>query len=203
MKLSRNKYSIDRQKKIYFIFISIILVSIILGFFFYFIISDSNKELVLKTQTDFFNGITSDNINYLSSFINSIFANFMYIFLIFILGLSVVGFIFIVAILLIKSFILGFSISSIIGTFGFRGIFLSLVYIFPHQIIFLIILLLMCFYGCNFCFRLFRHLFFKSIINFDKVKIKYLKVFVVSLLGSFFCSIYEVFVMPWLIGFFI
>ena len=203
MKLHSNRYSINKQKKIYLFFISMILISIILGFFFYFIISDGNKELVVEMQNNFFNGITSGKIKYLSSLVNSIFTNFLYIFIIFILGLSVVGFIFIIGIVIMKSFILGFSISSIIGTFGFKGILLSFLYIFPHQILFLVILLLMCFYGCSFCYRLFKHLFLRRVINFGKVRDKYLKVFGISLVISVVCSVYEVFVMPWLINFFI
>lgn len=196
MKLCRNKFSIENQKKIYLFFISIILLSIIFGFFFYFIISDGNKELVVGTQKDFFYSINSGGINYLSSFFNSVFSNFLYVFLIFILGLSVVGFIFIICIVLVKSFILGFSISSIVGTFGFKGIGLSFVYIFPHQILFLIVLLLMCFYGCGFCYKLFKYLFLRSVINFRKVSKKYLKVFSISLVCSFGCSLYEVFLLP-------
>ncbi len=203
MKLCRNKFNLIKQKKIYLVFISMIILSILFGFFFYFIISDSNKLLVINIQKEYFNGISSNNINYLSSFFNSILSNSLYIFLIFILGLSVVGFVFIIGIVLIKSFILGFTISSIIGTFGLKGILLSFIYIFPHQILFLIILLLMCYYGCSFCYRLFRNLFVRTIVNFKSIKDKYLKVFGVSILGGIICSLYEVFIVPSLISFFI
>ena len=195
--LHNNKYSIHMQKKIYLFFISLITISILLGFFFYFIISDANKALVIKTQQDFFYDIS--NINYLSSLFSSLLANSLYMIVIFILGLSVIGFVFIIGIVLIKSFIIGFSISSIIGTFGLKGIILSFIYVFPHQILFLILLLLMCFYGCNFCHRLFQHIFMKQIINFKKVKEKYIKVFIICLIGSVICSLYEVFIVQYLV----
>lgn len=203
MKLCRNKFSLIKQKKIYLVFISMILLSILFGFFFYFIISDNNKLLVINMQKEYFNGISSNNINYLSSFFNSILSNFIYIFLIFILGLSVVGFIFIIGIVLMKGFILGFTISSIIGTFGLKGIILSFIYVFPHQLLFLIILLLMCYYGCGFCYRLFRNLFVRAIVNFKNIKDKYIKVFGVSIIGGLICSLYEVFIVPSLISIFI
>ena len=195
--LHNNKYSIHMQKKIYLFFISLITISILLGFFFYFIISDANKALVIKTQQDFFNNI--GNINYLSSLFSSLLANSLYMIVIFMLGLSVIGFVFIIGIVLIKSFIIGFSISSIIGTFGLKGIILSFIYVFPHQILFLILLLLMCFYGCNFCHQLFQHIFMKQIINFKKVKEKYIKVFIICLIGSVICSLYEVFIVQYLV----
>jgi len=203
MKLYRNRFGLNKQKKLYLCFISMIILSIVLGFFFYFIISDGNKELVIEMQKEFFNGISGNRVNYFSSFVKSVLSNFMYIFLIFILGLSVVGFVFIIGIILIKGFILGFSISSIIATFGGKGILLSFLYVFPHQILFLIILLLMCFYGCSFCYRLFKYLFMRVVINFRIVKVKYLKVFVISLIGGLICSLYEVFVLPTLISIFI
>lgn len=200
MKLHLSRQSIEKQKKIYLFFISIILISIIFGFFFYFIISDSNKELVINTQKDFF--INLNNIKYLSSFLNSIFSNFIYIFLIFILGLSVVGILFIFGILIFKSFILGFSISSLIGTFGFKGIILSFLYLFPHQVFFLIVLLLMSYYGCSFSIKLFKHIFRRSIINFRMLKDKYIKILLICLGSSLICSIYEVFLMPHLLKIF-
>ena len=200
MKLHLSRQSIEKQKKIYLFFISIILISIIFGFFFYFIISDSNKELVINTQKDFF--INLNNIKYLSSFLNSIFSNFIYIFLIFILGLSVVGILFIFGILIFKSFILGFSVSSLIGTFGFKGIIISFLYLFPHQVLFLIILLLMSYYGCRFSIKLFKHIFRKSIINFRMLKDKYIKILLICLGSSMICSIYEVFLMPYLLKIF-
>ena len=201
MNIHSKKLSIVKQKKMYLVFISMMLCSLIMGFFFYFIISNSNKELVMNTQKDFFNNIS--NINYFSSLMSSILTNGLYVLIMFILGLSVLGFIFIIGIILVKSFIVGFSISSIIGTFGWKGIVLSLVYVFPHQILFLIILLLMCFYGCNFCYRLFNHIFKKQIINFRGIREKYIKVFIISLIGAIICSLYEVFIIPYLIKIFI
>lgn len=201
MKLHLSRQSIEKQKKIYLIFISIILISLFLGFFFYFIISDSNKELVINIQKDFFGNL--DNVKYINSFISSFFSNFIYIFLIFILGLSVIGILFILLILLFKSFVIGFSISSIIGTFGFKGMILSFIYIFPHQILFLIILLLMSYYGCSFSIKLFRNIFKKSVVNFRKLKEKYLYIFFICLGSSLVCSLYEVFVMPNILKIFI
>jgi len=201
MKLHLSRQSIEKQKKIYLVFISIILISIILGFFFYFIISDSNKELVINTQRNFFNNL--DNIRYLGSFLNSLINNFIYIFLIFILGLSVIGIIFIIGILILKSFILGFSISSIIGTFGFKGIIISFLYLFPHQILFLVILLLMSYYGCGFSIKLYKYIFRRGVINFRMLKDKYIKIFLICLACSFICSLYEVFIMPFLLKIFI
>lgn len=202
MRLYKNRFSLNKQKKIYLYFISMILLSVILGFLFYFIISDSNKLLVMDLQKDFFNNINDNKINYLSSFINSIISNYLYLFLIFLFGFSVVGFIFIIILILIKGFIVGFSISSIIGTFGLKGILLSFIYMFPHQIIFLIILLLIGFYGCCFCYRLFMYLFKRRMVNFNVIKNKYIKIFFISLIGGLFCSLYEVFVLPHLISFF-
>ena len=133
MNVYSKKQSIQKQKKKYLLFISMILMSVVLGFFFYFIISDGNKDLVSSIQQDFFQSIKEHHIIYLKSLFNSIFSNSLYIILIFVLGLSVIGIVFIIGIVLFKSFILGFSISSIIGTFGWKGVILSFFYVFIMQ----------------------------------------------------------------------
>ncbi len=203
MNIFSTKNTLDKQKRTYLFFISIIVISILLGFFLYFIISNGNKDIVKETQLSFFNDLYNGKINYLSSFFKSLFTNSLYISIIFLLGLSVIGFVFVIALIIFKGFIFGFSISSIIGTYGFKGILMSFFYLFPHQVIYLIILVLMSFYACNFCYRLFKHLFLKTIINFKIISRKYLKVYLFSLICCLLCSIYEVFILPFIIKLFI
>ncbi len=198
-KMFRAKRHINRQKKKYIALLSIVLIGIIIGFSFYFMISDSDKLLVLDNTTKFFEGIQGHNINYLNSIINSSLVNFLYVIVIFILGISVVGLIFIIGILLIKSFIIGFSFASIIATFKLKGLILGFIYIFPHQVLYMTIIILMSFYACNFCTKLFGHLFTERIVNFKVITKRYVFITLLSLIVSLICSLYEVFVATYLI----
>ena len=158
--MKKVKKHIMKQKKLYLCILIVTLISILLGILFWFMISKEDTSLVINELTSFFNNIKMDtNINYFSSLINSLVINFIYILLIWLLGISIIGIPFIILLILIRGFIMGFSIVSIIATYGFKGVLGAFSYIFPHQICFLILLILLGFNACNFCIKLFRYLF--------------------------------------------
>lgn len=193
-KLHVAKNSILKQKKIYLILLILIGIGIISGFIFMFILNKSDKTIVIDEMNSFFNTIkTGEGINYSKSLINSLLKNVIYILTIWLLGLSVIGFPFVLLILFFKSFILGFSISSIISIYGLKGILGAFLYIFPHQIVNLVLFLLISFYSLSFSYRLFSYLFLKKIINFKSAMNKYIKVLGFSLLIGVFISFYEIY----------
>lgn len=203
LELKRTKNSIIRQKKIYLFLLALVSITLLSGFLFWFIISNGDKILVTKELTSFFTSIKEGaTINYWGSLINSILINLTYILLIWLLGISIIGLPIILLMLTIKSFIVGFSISSIIFTYGFKGILGALVYTFPHQIIFLLLLILLSFYALSFCIKLFKYLFLKKIINFKATMKKYLKILVISCIISIILSIFETFISTYLIKLF-
>ena len=202
-KIYNARYALIRQKNFYAVLITIMLLSFISGVVLIFFIDKTNKNNVIKNVTLFFNNIKfSNGINYSNSFFNTTVSNLGYAILIWILGISLIGFPIIILILIFKSFILGFSISSIIATYGFKGLLGSFLYVFPHQIILIIIYMLLCFYSLTFCYRLFSNLFLKKDINLKLMMNKYIKVFWFSLCSVFIVSLYEVFLSTYFIKFF-
>ena len=113
-----------------------------------------------------------------------------------VLGLSVVGLPIIVSILLFKFFTFGLSISSIISTYGFSGIIKLFINIFPHELLFLITLILVSFYGISFCIKLFNYLFFRRLINFKEVMNKYTRILIIAILCVLIVSLYKGYIMP-------
>lgn len=203
LNVKRVKNSINRQKKLYFFLIGLIIISVILGILFWFIISKEDKLLVNDELTSFFISIKDgNNINYLSSFFNSIITNLLYIGLIWLLGLSIIGLPIIIVFIGLKGFIIGFSIVSIIATYGFKGILGSITYIFPHQIIFLFLLILLGFYSISFCIKLFKYLFLKQNINFKDAMRRYIKILLLSSIISIIISIFETFAATYFIKLF-
>ncbi len=99
-------------------------------------------------------------------------------------------------------FIYGFSLSSIIYSLGTKGIIVSLIDLFPHKFLFLVVMLLLTFYSLSFGVKLIKYFFFKRPINFPSVMSKYLKILLISLSISVFIAIYEVFISNYLINFF-
>lgn len=203
LNVKRVKNSINRQKKLYFFLIGLIVVATILGILFWFIINKEDKLLVNKELTSFFINIKdSNNINYLSSFFNSVITNLLYIGLIWLLGISIIGLPIIITLVILKGFIVGFSIVSIIATYGFKGILGALSYVFPHQIIFLLLLVLLGFYSISFCIKLFKYLFLKQNINFKNAMRRYLKILLISSITAVVISLFETFIATYFIKLF-
>lgn len=201
--LRRTKNSILKQKKIYVFLFVLVVISILSGILFWFVINKENKLLVNNELTSFFNCIKDGaTINYWGSLLNSITTNLIYIILIWLLGISIIGLPIILFMITVKSFIVGFSISSIIAIYGFKGLLGAFVYTFPHQIIFLLLLILLGFYSISFCIKLFKYLFLKQIINFKVAMRRYLKILLISIGIGIFLSLFETFISTYLIKLF-
>lgn len=201
--IKRTKNNIMKQKKLYLFLIGLVIVGVIAGILFWFVINNEDKLLVTKNLNNFFECIKKGNaINYWGSLFNSLVTGLIYIVLIWLLGISIVGLPIILIIITIKSFIVGFSISSIIASYGFKGILGAFVYTFPHQIIFLLLLILLGFYASSFCFKLFKYLFLKQSINFKDAMRKYFKILIISLIVVLLTSLYETFIATYFIKLF-
>ena len=160
-KIYAAKNDLKAQKRLYLFLITVILLGIISGIVYTFFL-DSKIKVLESIETYFYLIKNSTSINYIKSLSSSCFINIAYLLLIWLLGISLIGFPIIVIILFFKSFIIGFSVSSIIMKYGLKGLFGSFLYVFPHQIVMLIIYLLVSFYSINFCYKLFKYLFFKK-----------------------------------------
>lgn len=203
LNVKRVKNSINRQKKLYFFLIGLIILATILGILFWFIINKEDKLLVNNELTSFFTGIKDgNNINYLGSFFNSVITNLLYIGLIWLLGISIIGLPIIIGLIGLKGFIMGFSMSSIVSTYGLKGILGMIAYVFPHQIIFLLLLVLLGFYSISFCIKLFKYLFLRQNINFKDAMRRYLKILLISCIGAIVISLYETFIATYFIKLF-
>lgn len=193
----------DKAKKKYIFLVTISIIGIVVGIIFSNILSTADEKLVYDKLTNYFLNIKEGNsINYLETFLNSIKNNGITLVLIWTFGLSIIGLIFNVFILFFKNFILGFSIGSIINIYLYRGILLSLIYIFPHEIFNIIILLLLIYYANNCSINLFRMLFLKKEIKFNEIMKRYFKIFGLCLGGFLISSLVETFFSPFFIKIF-
>ena len=202
-KLYAAKNSIIKQKKLYRIIITLMIFGIISGILFIFIISKESKTKALVSIKNFFDLMnTSTGINYGKSLLNTLVNNIGYVLLIWLLGISIIGLPITIVLAFMKSFIVGFSISSIISCYKAKGILGAFLYVFPHQIIILFIYLLLSFYSISFSIKLFKSLFLKQTINFRVVMQKYIKILLISLIGIIIVSLYEVFISTYFIKLF-
>lgn len=201
--INKAKSNVINQKKKYLFLSVIMLVGIISGILFIFFVSKEDK-LQIKEQLELFLiNIKNKNLNNVTSLINSLLSNGLYLVSFWILGISIIGIPIIVFLLFLKSFIFGFSIVSIIYNYGFNGIMLAIMYQIPHNLVYLVLLLLLSFYAINFSIKLFRLLFLKENISLGIYFKRYNKILLVCILCSIVCSIFEIFVTPVLMNLFL
>ncbi len=196
------KNSFKEQKRMYLVIITIMLVGLILGIIFSFIISKSDHTLVKDSLNTFFKDVNQQHLNYTSALLNSVIGNTTFIILIWLLGISIIGIPIIGICLFFKGFIFGFSFSSIIYTYKLPGVLKAIAYSFPHHIIALLLAIFLGFYAIFFSKKLFHYLFLKKDINLKYSMKRYVQVLVICLVCGLICSLSEVFLGPFLINLF-
>ncbi len=169
------------------------IISIILGLLYIAILNSSNKQLIGNNLETFFTSL--NKLNYTKAFINCIISNLLYVILIWILGISIIGIFLIIFIVVLKSFSLGFTISSIIYFYKLKGILLACIYMIP-LIINLFIIIVISYYGILFSKNLNKLLFLKKEISFRNVIKNYIKILLIVIIGILISSILEIYVVP-------
>lgn len=190
---------LEEQKKIYIFLIIVMSIGIILGIVYAIILNKADHALVTNSLDSFFTSIKNNEIDYKSALINSLIGNISFVTFIFLLGISIIGIPLIIFTLASSAFIFGFSLSSIIYTYHLNGILKAITYLFPHQIITLLMSLFLGFYALYFGIKLFKYLFRGIDINLRSSMKRYLQVYITVLLIFIFCSFIEVFLAPALI----
>lgn len=184
---------ISKNKLLLFLII-ITIISILLGIFFIAVISNDNQDLVKSTINSYFLDINENKIQYLNNLWSILTSNLFLILFIWIMGISIIGIIISLILLIYKSFLIGFSFTSILYTYGFKGLISGVIYIFP-EIINLFIVFILTYYSISFSILLFNYLFKKKEYNRIFVR-RYLKLLVISSLIIIFSTLISTFVIP-------
>ena len=184
---------ISKNKLLLFLII-ITIISILLGIFFIAVISNDNQELIKSTINSYFLDINENKIKYFKNLLSIFTSNLFLILFIWIMGISIIGIIISLILLIYKSFLIGFSFTSILYTYGFKGLISGVIYIFP-EIINLFIVFILTYYSISFSILLFNYLFKKKEYNRIFVR-RYLKLLVISSLIIIFSTLISTFVIP-------
>ena len=190
----RNK--VKYSKKIMTFLTIIVIFGIISGSFLSVILNSQDKQLVTDNIKNFIESISFNNIDILK---NTLLVNILLIVSIWILGISVIGLIIVIILVFWKSFTLGFTISSFILTYNLKGLLLALIYIFPHLIINLLVIMYLGSYALKFSILIIKCMFSKVNLNLKKLMLSYSKVLLFSLIIIIITSLIEAFVTPYLL----
>ena len=185
------------NKKVNLFVIFIVILGIISGSLFLMVLNENDKSEVINEISTFMTNINTNNINNLNSFKNSLIEGMILIILSWILGMSIIGVIFNIFFIYMKSFTIGFSISSFILVYKYKGILSSLVYTVPSQLINILIILILGVYTLLFSKYLFKMIFIKDkTVNLGKFFKKYVLVFGICIILCLVSSLCEAYLLP-------
>lgn len=194
--LDKIKNNIGTNKNM-LIFLSIIgIIGIIIGTILNIALNPEDSKLVGNFLNDFIYNIQNNNLDYKGSFLNSLISNLGYITFIWLLGISVIGLPINIFIFFTKTFVLGFSISSIIANYKLKGCLLALSYIFPHMIINVFVYIILTMYSLSLSLKIFQTIVKKQTLDFKFIMNKYLKILLISIIIIVITSTIEVFITP-------
>ena len=121
--------NIKFEKKYVLFSIIIVILGIITGSLFITILDSSDKNLVIEYVSSFIENLDNNIL------LNTLICNVLTISIIIIIGFTFFLFPINIIILFYKAFIIGFTLSSFILIYRLKGILISIIYIFPHLII--------------------------------------------------------------------
>lgn len=185
------------NKKVNLFVIFIVILGIISGSLFLMVLNENDKSEVINEISTFMANINTNNINNLNSFKNSLIEGMILIILSWILGMSIIGVIFNIFFIYMKSFTIGFSISSFILVYKYKRILSSLIYVIPSQLINILIILILGVYTLLFSKYLFKMIFIKDkTVNLGKFFKKYVLVFGICIILCVISSLCEAYLLP-------
>lgn len=182
-----------KNRKILLSFIILFIIGLALGLIFITYLREFDKTLIQKEINEYMDLINGD-LNYLKGFINSFKINFIYITIIWLTGLISITFLINYFIIFYKGFLIGFTISSFTIIYKVRGILLSIVFMFPQELINVFLLITLSVISIKFSKKIYLKLKKNDIIDFKKNYKEYIKIYFIFLLFGVISSLIEVFI---------
>ena len=201
MKSIFNLFSLElhKRKKEYTFILCLMLVGITFGSIFMTLLKSQDKLLVFNHITVYFDALKNHQLSYLLALKDNLLSNLGFIIGIWLLGLSIIGVPIILFLIFFKGFLLGFAIASIIYKFKLWGLFITIIYIFPHHVITTIVLLILSYYALHFSLTFGYSILKRKTVNFNFLTNRYVKVLAVSILSIIITSLYEVYIVSGLL----
>ena len=197
--MDKLKFKIVINKKILLFLVILLLIGIMFGSVFIRILDNSDRNLVTEYLNNFINNIENNKLDYFMALKSNLITNISFVLVIWLLGISLIGLPIVIIMYFSKTFILGFSIGAILSVFLIKGLLFSLVYVFPGQVISLLLYMLLTMYAMSFSFKLFYAIIKKKTFDFKNIMNRYFKILIVILVFIILMVLYDTYLMPRLV----
>ena len=189
-----------KNKILFFLIISIILVFII-SLILYFTVDKKYILDINKRIVSYIKNTSSVKFN-LKSLYKNLFNNISYNFIIWFLGVSIIGIFFLLFLFYLNCFVSLFEIISLFSYYKFSNILFTITYSL-YNIVNLVIITIIYYYAITYSIILFKYLFLKKDYSIQVITRRYLKILIFLLIYSFIQSIIDIYLFPNLIRFII
>lgn len=199
-KIMDKLFNLVRFDKRYVLFcLILVILGIVCGSIFVVILNSSDKSLVIEYIETFVDIIKNNSFNYIDTLKNTLIINYLVIFIISILGFTYFLTSINILILFYKAFVIGFSLSSFVLTYKIKGLLLSIIYIFPHLIINILLFSLLIAFTLKLSLKMINSIIKKKDVNMRVYFNKYLYTGLFIFIVLTMTSLYESFVAPYLL----
>lgn len=199
-KIMDKLFNLVRFDKRYVLFcLILVILGIVCGSLFIVILNSSDKSIVIEYIENFVDTIKNNSFNYIDTLKNTLIINYLIIFIISILGFTYFLAPLNILILFYKSFVIGFSLSSFILVYKIKGLLLSIIYIFPHLIINILLFSLLIAFTLKLSIKMINSIIKKKDVNMRVYFNKYLYTGLFIFIVLTISSLYESFVTPYLL----
>lgn len=174
-----------KKEKALLVFTVIIFIAgVVLGSLFINLITKDDKILLINQVQSYIDNIKklSDSVFGIKYLRSEILNNIIQLFMIFSLGISMIGIPAVIIILFFKGFTLGTTLSSIILKYKIKGILGCFLYVFPVMIINIVIYVFFSFFAVSAAIKFLKALFRKSSLDFKNFFGRYILLFLISVL---------------------
>ena len=176
-----------KRNKLLFILIFLSFIVFIFGILFYFLLDTSYKDIIDNNIDLLFQ---NKLIDFKSFFFNKLFSNIF----IWLLGISVIGFIIVLILYLYKGFIFSFEVVSLLFNLNKNNFLMIIAYILPN-LFFLCIMFVLSYYSISYSIFLFRFLFRDKKYNITDITRRYIKILLISFIITLLCCLLEYFIL--------
>lgn len=185
------------KRMIVFLF-TLLFMAILFGSFFAAKLDTKDIDTIQSSLDTFFTMTRQNKLNSFQAFFQSFGANIIFTGAIFLLGISVIGAPLMIVLFFMKAFTLGFTIASMIKIYHLKGLLYSFIYIFPHQVMNLLVFIFFIMFSMSLSITLLQAILKKKTVDFSKVLNRYIFILVITIFILIITSLLEIYLMPFL-----
>lgn len=196
--------TIKKEKNKLVFVVIMFVIGLVLGSLFINFITNDDKNLLVEQLEVYFTSVKnlSSDVFGLKVFGSEILNNGLQLFIIFALGISMIGLPAVIFILFFKGFMLGTTLSTMILKYQLKGVISSILYVFPCLIINVITYVFLSFFAVHASVKFLKALFKKDNLNFKSFLGKYLLAFLISIILMIITCFLDAYLTPLLLKLF-